>query len=143
MALPVAYTETTLGQYMHTELGAIAGVLGYVNPVADAGNYAEAVNDVLAELKITNLSEVTDIRKLRVLAKLYAWKMAAKGLSSKYDFSSDGESYHRSQMHKQALESIEMIMDECLSLGLLGYSASFQDVEYLNDPYGYPKDLEV
>ena len=43
MAVPTSYTEHTLAEYMHDELGKVATLLGYAVGVADAGSYAEAV----------------------------------------------------------------------------------------------------
>lgn len=143
MPVPTSYTELALAQYMHDQLGGIADVLGYARPVSFPDSYQEVVNEVLLELGVADISAVTDMRKLRVMARLYAWKKAAAALSSKYDFSTDGESYHRSQMHQQALKAVEDIMSECLALGLYGYSVEFQELDYRNDPYGYPKNLEV
>lgn len=143
MPLPIAYTEETLGQYMHSELGQVAAVLKLENPVGDAGNYQEPINDVLLELGVVDIGSVSDLRKVRVLAKLFAFQMAANKLATVYDVSADGESYHRSQIVDHVRNSITSILSECMAIGMFGYSASIQNVEYLNDPYNYPKDVEV
>ncbi|PKN85443.1 MAG: hypothetical protein CVU46_11060 [Chloroflexi bacterium HGW-Chloroflexi-8] len=143
MPLPVAYTEELLGQYMHSELGKVAEVLKLENPVGDAGAYQEAVNDVLLELGVQDIGSVSDLRKVRILAKLFAFQMAANKLAAVYDVSADGESYHRSQMVDHVHKAITSILSECMAIGMFGYSASIQTIEFLNDPYNYPKDMEV
>lgn len=142
MAVPTSYTEETLAQYMHSELGPVADILGYQNPAGDAGIYQEAVNESLINLGISDIASVTNIRKLRAVARLQAWDMALNALSSMYDFSADGSTYNRSQMRAMAQRAVDKAMSDCYSLGLSGYEVSIEQLRYSNDPYGFPTELE-
>jgi hypothetical protein len=142
MSIPVTYTETTLAEYMHAELGKMAQVLGYGAPSLTPGDYQEQVNEVALELGISDMETAHDIRKVRALARREAWKKALNDLTSKYDFSSDGSSYSRSQMTEQAQASFERAEHDCMSLGLSGNTVYMDSMTYRNDPYGYPKNPE-
>lgn len=145
MTIPVAYTEVTLAQFMHSELGVVAGVLKISAPSTDAGSYQEPVNEVMLELGVTDLEMAPDIRKVRALARREAWRMAVNGLAVKYDFKEGGDQYDRSQMHDQASKSLERAESDCLNLGigLESYTVEITSTAPKYDPYSYPKDPEA
>ncbi len=73
MAVPSAYTETELKQFMVTALGHIAPVLTWTVDTAQIG---EAINDTLLEYGVNDIEDATDIKKLRALAKFTVWQAA-------------------------------------------------------------------
>lgn len=140
MSAPTVYTEKTLGDFMHQELGKVAGVLGYAVGVADAGSYAEAVNESLLSYGVATIDLATDTRKLRALARVEAWKKACDDLAGMYRFSADGASYNREQMFKQAESKLAL----CLFMSL-SYDSNYQitvtKTRPVQDPYRYvPED---
>lgn len=122
MALPASYTEKTLAQFMHTQLGKIASILGLAVGASDAGSYAEAVNDTLLAYDaedVTTITGAANLKKLRALAMLAAWTFVINNFAALYDFSADGASYDRSQLFKQSKEAL--VQDEigaCQGVGL-------------------------
>lgn len=93
MAIPTAYTESTLRSYMAASLGAIADTLGL-----DQTSFIEAVNDVLLAYGVSDVAQATDIAKLRALARVEALRVAQASVALAYDFAADGASFDRSQM---------------------------------------------
>ncbi len=102
MAAPISYTEKTLAEFMHQDLGRTAEVLGYAAGIEDAGSYAEAVNETLLAYGVSDISAAVEIPRLRILARAAAWRMAASGLVTAYKFSADGSSYERSALFEHA-----------------------------------------
>ncbi len=98
MALPSSYIESTLRDYMFAVTGSVASALGWT-----AVNFTEAVNDVLFAYGVTDIADAADIAKLRALAKVEAWRAVADATVADYQFSADGGSYSRQQMHQQAV----------------------------------------
>ncbi|MDI6769742.1 MAG: hypothetical protein QMD04_08705 [Anaerolineales bacterium] len=141
MSVPAAYSELTLAQYMHAELGPVAKVLEYPEPAEEPGIYREAVNEVLLSAGVSDISQIADIRKVRALARREAWAMAVKALSTYYNFSADGARYDQSQMHAQAKAALDQAIGDCLALGLEGYTVSIQSLDYRHDPYSFPKEV--
>jgi len=143
MTIPASYTEKTLAEYMHVLLGKTAKALAIHSGPNDAGDYAEAVNDALLAYgteDIAAISGVANIQKLRALARVYAWQYVVDNFATLYDFSADGGSYHRSQMFKQAKESLALAQ-----LAALPYDPAYQvnvvAVDHTQDPYRYrPED---
>jgi len=131
MPVPTAYTEETLAIYMHEKLGNIAGVLGYS---LDGGSYNEAIIDTLIAYGVTSIDNATNIKKLRALALVEAWKMAVADLSTRHDFSADGGSYNRSQMFENASKAMESAQVEALAYDT-NYQVGRTRVINISDPY--------
>jgi hypothetical protein len=109
MALPASYTEKTLADYMVTVLGPIATTLGWAAGAADAGSFAESVNEVLIALPEHDLAKYTSvvqIAQVRAFAKRAAWKAAVGALAARFDSSSDGLNANRSQQYQHALHQL-------------------------------------
>lgn len=140
MSAPAVYTEKTLADFMHVELGKLATVLGYAPGAGDAGSYAEAVNESILRYGVATIDLATDIRKLRGLARLEAWKKAVDDLAAHYTFQSDGNTFDREQMFTNA----ELNLQRCLTLALEwdpGYIITVTKVRPVHDPYRYlPED---
>lgn len=94
MALPTAYTDATISQYMVDQLGEIAGVLGWTWDT----DLHEAINETLLAYGVDTLEEASDLRKLRTLARWQAWRAAVDSLVARYHFSNPEGSYSREQM---------------------------------------------
>lgn len=142
--IPVAYTELTIAQYMHGLLGKMAAVLGFAEPTTDAGAYQEAVNEVMLALGVSDLESAPDIRKVRALAAREAWKLALDNLATAIDYSADGSRFDRSQLSLQAQAALNRAVSECfgLGVGIGAYTVDITNIDYKNDPYQYPKNLE-
>lgn len=131
MAAPATYTEQTLAEYMHSALGAMAGTVGLT---VEGGSYAEAVNDTLLTYGVSDIGDATDIAKLRLLARLHAWRLVVTYTAANYAFSADGGSYSRDQVHAHAVSMVSALETEAAP-HLAEYQAVVQRVDYLHDPY--------
>jgi hypothetical protein len=140
MPAPTAYTEKSLAEFMHSELGRVATVLGYSVGSNDAGDYAEAVNETLLVYGANTITDATSIQKLRALARLEAWKKAVGDLTTFFKFSADGGSFERQQMFDQAKAKMESANVAAMAYDS-AYSAVVTRVTPVNDPYRYiPED---
>lgn len=144
--IPVAYTELTLAQYMHSLLGKMAAVLSFAEPIEGSGPgvYQEAVNEVMLTLGVTDLETAPDIRKVRVLATREAWKLALDNLATAIDYSADGSRFDRSQLSLQAQAALNRAVSDCfgLGIGVENYTVELTNIDYQYDPYQYPKRPE-
>jgi hypothetical protein len=109
MPIPTAYTEADLAAYMHRRLDAVAAALGWL-PTGGAngtGAYDEPVIDTLLAYGVTSLAAVgatpVEIAKLRALAERAAWRAASAAAAGLYDWSSDSQSEHLSDVAKQTI----------------------------------------
>lgn len=140
MSAPTSYTEATLASYMHSVLGDVATALGWA---AGTASYGEAVNEALLVYGVDSISSVSgrdNIAKLRALARVEAWRQVAAYTAGGYDFTADGASYQRSQMHAQAMASMRTAEADAMQYGGYGYEAIFQNLEHVHDPYAYLDD---
>lgn len=104
MALPTSYTEADLSALMAVELGATGTALGLTDG-SDALD--EAVNDVAAILDAA-IADVTDVLKLRTVAKWQAWTAALNVATGQYDLGSEGDSLKRSQLFDQIMRRLAL-----------------------------------
>src|SRR3990172_166452 len=136
MATPTSYTEKTLGQYMQTMLGAVARALAINAGPNDAGDFAEAVNDALLAYgtdDITTISGIANIQKLRTLARVHAWQFVVTNFAALYDFSADNGQYNRSQLFKQAKESLVLAQQAALPYDP-AYAVQVSVIDHKQDP---------
>lgn len=143
MAIPASYTEKSLAEFMHVSLGKTAKALA-INFAPDGpGDYAEAVNDALLAYgtqDIASISGVAAIMKIRALARVYAWQYVVSNFAALVDFSADGGQYSRSQMFKQAKESLELAQTQALAYDP-AYQVNVVAIDHTQDPYQYrPED---
>jgi hypothetical protein len=136
MPAPTSYTEKSLAEFMHAELGRVATVLGYSVGASDAGAYAETVNETLLVYGATTIADASEIKKLRALARLEAWKKAVGDLTTMYKFSADGGSFERQQMFDQAKAKMESAGMVAMAFDS-AYSVVVTRVTPVNDPYRY------
>lgn len=144
MAIPTSYTEKTLGQYMQTLLGAVARGLALNAGPNDAGDFTEAVNDCLLAYgteDISTISGIAPITKIRALARVYAWQYVVTNFAALYDFSADGGQYNRSQLFKQAKESLVLAQQAALPYDP-AYAVQVSVIDHTQDPYRYRSEDE-
>lgn len=138
MAVPASYTDEELRIFMITVLGRVATVIGWTK---DTGQIAEAVNDTLIAYGVDDISEATDVEKLRALARHYAWSAAVDWLSTDFNFSADGGRYDRAQVFEHAQQRLDAAWSEAFQY-LPRYSIQAHTTSYTVDPYINDPDLE-
>jgi len=134
VTLPTSYTEKTLAEYMHVEVGKLASILGYAVGVSDAGSYQEAVNNAIARCGVTLIADMTDIPRARATARAEVWKKACNDLAAFYGFSSDGARFDRDQMFAQANVNRDRAEDDLYAFECVIEVSRRVPV---NDPYRY------
>jgi hypothetical protein len=140
MAAPTSYTEITLASFMLAALSSVATAMGWT-ALADV---QEAINDTLLAYGVTDIIQATDIKKLRALAKVAVWQQVAAATAGDYDFSADGGSYSRSQLHEMAVDALGLAQTAA-SVYDTDYQMGLVRVEWKNDPYSAadPEDSTI
>jgi hypothetical protein len=102
MAAPLSYTEATLWQFMRDEMQDVGRALNWNNQT----DYQPAIDETQLQMGVPDIAQVasTQIRLLRAVARVNCWRMAAQATAGDFDFSADGGSYSREQMHTHCLE---------------------------------------
>lgn len=140
MAVPLAYTEQELADFMHDELQDVASDLS-MSPVA-LGSYVEAINNALLAYGVATITGITgleNIGRLRAIARVQAWKVAQARAAARYDMSDGTQSLKRSQMMTNIAKGLASAESDARAVG--GGSApvvSISPVRYSQDPYGPP-----
>lgn len=132
MPVPTGYDEATLAAYMHAVLGRVAAILGWTAPAS----YVEVVNDVTLACGAAVIEDVTDIRKVRALARREVWRAAVNGLVASYNLTADGATFNRSQITAQARSALQIAITDALPYDdsyVVGIDRMTQEV----DPYIY------
>lgn len=135
MPVSASYTEGTLAAFMVTELSDIGTALGWSTTT---DQLFEAVNDALYGYfgtSVQPIANASNMPKLRALARVAAWKAAIKALASRYQFSTDGQSFQRQQMQDMAKNALAEAEREAAAYGLPEYSATIDKVSRPHDPY--------
>ena len=117
----------------------MAGVLGWT--VAD-GKYNEIVNETLLTYGVDAITEVSgrdNLRKLRTLGRVEAWRAVVRETATDFDFKADGGDYKRSQIHAQAKAALEAAQDEA-AIYDDSYRVVIDQVVHVHDPYAYVPD---
>lgn len=120
MPIPTSYTEDSLGAYMHRSLGEMAVLLQLT---ADAAGFSDQIADVLIACGVDNIASVTDIAKLRAVAKREAWKLAMERTAIAYNIAMDDQRLEREKLHDHAVAMYN--------------SASVQAARYVTDDSSY------
>jgi hypothetical protein len=132
MAIPTSYTEATLKAFMHAELREVATALGWT---VVAGSYDEPLIETLLAYGVSDIVAATDIRKLRALARREVWRAVASATAGDHDFSAEGASYSRSQIHAQALAMLTRAESDAGRYDAGGgYAVTISKTHYA-DPY--------
>ena len=139
MAYPSSYTELALKTYMHTVLADVATVLGW----GITTHYGEAVNEAVATYgvaDVTTITGLTNLYKLRALARREAWRAACGALAAKFDFSADGHAVKRSDLYNHAAAELQRAENDALPFDTTsGYNVGTASVEYADDWYEPPE----
>jgi len=145
MPAPTSYSEDDLAAYMLQELGDVGQDLALsatANATGDLGDFTEPVNDVLLDFgtdDITTISGSADIRGLRALAAVHAWRLARKRAAARYDQADGTQSLKRSQVFGMIDKNLSLAEDIAAALGY-GSPASqlvikVGHIHYVQDPY--------
>lgn len=138
MAIPTSYTETTLAEYMLAVLGVVGQTLGL-----SSSSFGEAVTDTLLAYGTDDISQATDMKKLRALAKAAAWKKACDDLVGFYRFSADGGTFDRNQMREMAEKALTLAQADAAAYDP-NYVVGIVRAASVNDPYRYtPEDEQT
>lgn len=141
MPPPTVYSEITFAEYLHQALGATAEALGF-DP--SAGSYAEVVNETLlayGELAMANITGAANLKKLRALGRLEAWRAVVAQTAGDFAFEADGGKYNRSEIHKMALENLAKAESEAAQYDT-SLRVGIDSVNYIHDPYKYLSEDE-
>lgn len=145
MPAPASYTEAQLAVYMLAELGDVGADLGLSTDTSGSllyGDLTEPVNDVLLDYgtdDIASISGTENIRGLRALGAVHAWRLAQKRAAARYDVADGTQNLKRSQVfgaiNKQlaAAESIAAALGYGAAGGKLVVKVGA--VRYVEDPF--------
>lgn len=133
MALPSAYSEEDLKDYLLVVLGSVGDALGW-----DANTLllAEVVNDTLLAYGVDAIADASDIPKLRALARWRVWLAAVDALAGYYTVSlpAEGGQLTRSQLTQQATVRLQAAEIEAGRYGS-PYALTQTAVTRALDPY--------
>lgn len=102
MALVSVYDEATLGAWLVVRLGLVATLLGWT---ATHPQVLEAVADTERLLGLTDVAGA-EPRGLERVGAACIWQRAVDNCVALYDLQLEGESFDRSQLFKQAQQSL-------------------------------------
>lgn len=86
-------------EYVQGYLGGLSGTVGW-----DINALQLAVDDAVELYGVSTEAEATDTLKLNPLLRYATARRILREASMDFDYSADGESYHRSQVSKQVAE---------------------------------------
>jgi hypothetical protein len=134
---PASYTEATLATYMHTVLGNTAAELGWSAPAS----YSEAINETLLSYGAATIDLATNVRKLRALARVEAWRLVVQQTAAEHDYSpgSGTVGFRRGQIQAQALAALAMAERDAAEYDDQ-YVVTVSPVRRAHDPYVYLDD---
>src|SRR5262245_19386601 len=110
MAPPTSYTESSLAEFMFRSINNFAEIFGWTDTTLPP--YPDCVNEVMRAGGLSSLSSVPaeGLGLLEAGARLAIWQAVMRRLATEYDYTSDGQSFYRSQMYKSA--SAELALAE-------------------------------
>lgn len=139
MPVPTIYTEKSLADFMHDQLGEVAELVngGLVVGVSDAGSYKEAVNETLIVYGVSDIIYANDIKKLRALARREVWRKVMEATAGNYRFGSDREQYYRNEIYDHAEKQFARASDAAVSYDTddARYNVKIIAIRDLTDPY--------
>lgn len=146
MPAPAAYTESGLAQFMLGELQHVGRGLGWVTQA----QIQPAIDEALLDLGVTDVATVTGadaIRRLRAVARVHVWRLAAQATAGDFDFQADGGRYDRSQVHKHCVDMVKRAEADAERIGAgVGadqYRVGVDTVNNIHDPYVMLDDDEA
>jgi sulfite reductase alpha subunit-like flavoprotein len=143
MAVPTAYTTTSLAVYLKYVPGDIIDVLGWNT---DSPQVQEAVNDALLEYGVTDAATITgidELRRLRALGRRAIWRAIVQATANWYSITDNGQKLERQQVHAQALTAYEQADNDCRAAGAdPALAVNVIHVQRVRDPYAVIPDAE-
>lgn len=143
MAVPTAYTATSLAVYLKYVPGDLLDVLGWDT---DSPQVQEAVNDALLEYGETDVASIsgTDAaRRLRALGRRAIWRSIIQATAHWYSLTDNGQKLERQQVHAQALKAYEQADNDCRAAGAdPALAVNVIHVQRVRDPYAVIPDAE-
>ncbi len=143
MPVPTAYTEETFAQYLHKTLSRAAEELGWLDGGGQGvGDYGEIINDTLIACQAGDIADLvgrSNVQKLRVVGRYYAWRAAVEALVVEHNLAADGASLQREAVFAQAKSMLDRVAEEAAvyeigPLSPANYSAEILGVAR-SDPY--------
>lgn len=138
MPVPTAYTEPELLQFMVDVLASVADILDW--NVASS-ELKEALIETLIGYGITDIASATDLKKLRTLARMEAWRAVMQATAGDFNFQADGGTYSRAQVHAQAMNQFKLAESSALPY-LSTYKVSSVQVVYPDDVYRTQDEID-
>lgn len=112
MPAPTVYTELDLATYMQN---GVLGATGVELHLLSLQDYQEAVNEVSAVLGA--IGAVTDIARLRALARREAWRLAMQTAAGEHAAEDNGASHSRQQIYDHCVTMFDRAAREYTLLG--------------------------
>lgn len=129
--IPVAYA------YIQFCMGSLIDETGWENT-----DYIFIAEEAWRILELTSEpTDTTEKNKYKVVLKYAALDQFRRELSTAYDYSADGESFHRSQMFKQVGEMLKEAKVEAMPYLSIGQVEQGR-VSYPDDPYSIDGQVE-
>lgn len=125
----------TLKTYLTERYTNIGNQLGW-----SSSDFDLIVSDTLEVLDITSEAETSAI-KLHAVSVYLLWKKALETVSLDFDFSADGSSYKRSDLHAQVLKNLAMAESDAM-VYLPNYQIEIGTLTNTEDPYIYSESRD-
>lgn len=104
--IPSQYTEQELFTFMKE--GCLREVAATLNWTTLA-QYQEAINETLLSYgNITTITQATNVRKLRLLARVKVWSSVVQATVADYDFTEGNRTHNRKQIHDNAVMMLQI-----------------------------------
>lgn len=142
MAIPISYTELSFAQFMKDVLDATASAIDWLTV---PGKYQEAVNESILAYGVDDISQCTDIQKLRAIGRREVWRAVADATAGNYRFGSDREIYFRNQIHEHAVSQYARYSQEAAKYVTDDDSVRASNMIVIDefDPYVYVEEQEL
>lgn len=137
MPIPTTYSEPELRLFMLESVGSLADVLGLTTD-----HFDEAINETLLSYDVDDLSDATDIRKLRALARVEAARVAVRRSAGWYNMRSGQDSLERATVHKQAKEALADAIVEAGPYDVDGYRIRVGGIWYEDENQEWEQDRQ-
>lgn len=100
--------KSELGQYILRQTRGVNAALGW----STMQEVADIIDDVLLDYGVPTVEAAIDLRKLRILARYFAWRAAVEQLAGKIPVTIAGNTWNRDRLQAQAKEALTIAKDE-------------------------------
>ncbi len=131
MPVPTAYTEESFTQYLTTllERAGLNVMLAWVDE-----HVKEIIIDTLLAYGVNDVTEATDVGKLRALGALKLWEAVAEAATLEINYTADGATMNREVIYQHAVGQVVQARIKALP-----YTDDWQvgnsSVGHADDPY--------